>query len=374
MPKDSLPVVWDIPPHTSAKHEMLRRYLGAWFGIFGHSQHQTRANFIDGFAGPGVYESGEPGSPIIAVRTLLEHTAFDSMSTTFNFLLNENDEERAAVLTTEVEELRRTVGGWPENVKVQVTNENFFDLGEEILGAMQPGQSLAPTFFFIDPFGYKDLPLDLIRRLLHARGCELLFYFDFNSVNRFGTAHVVDPALTEYFGTDAFQHAPPSGDPGRAAYFHDLFEDQLRSECGLTFIQSFEMIRSSGHTGYYLFFGTRNFTAFDKMKQAMWAIDPSGQYRFSDRYADEDVLFQADVDTTLLRREMLREFAGRDVGIEDLTEWVVINTPFASTHVKRASLKVLEDDGQIEIASSPRKRRGTYPDGTVLRFPVTPHP
>ncbi len=36
MPKgDSLPTVWRRPPHTKAKHDILTRYLGAWFGIFG---------------------------------------------------------------------------------------------------------------------------------------------------------------------------------------------------------------------------------------------------------------------------------------------------------------------------------------------------
>lgn len=369
MSKDDLPPVWEIPAHTSAKHEMLRRYLGAWFGIFGRSQWQQRANYIDGFAGPGVYESGEPGSPVIALRTLLEHTSFASMATHFNFLFNEGDPERADILRDQVEAVRVEAGGWPGNVNVQVCNDNFFDLGEELLGAMEPGKVLAPTFFFIDPFGYKDVPLSLIRRLLDHKGCELLFYFDFNSVNRFGTAHVVDPTLTEYFGTDAFQHAPKSGDPRRAAYFHDLFEAQLRSECGLSYIQSFEMVRSSGHTGYYLFFGTRNLDAFDKMKQAMWAIDPTGNYRFSDRYADVDVLFGDEVDTTPLRGELLRQFAGRSVLIEVVTQWVIMSTPFASNHVKRASLKVLEDADQISVTGKPGRRRGNYPDGTVIHFP-----
>ena len=35
-PKDT---IWEIEPHTQAKHEILRRYLGAWFPILGtHNQ------------------------------------------------------------------------------------------------------------------------------------------------------------------------------------------------------------------------------------------------------------------------------------------------------------------------------------------------
>ncbi len=65
---------WKLEPHTAAKHEILRQYLNAWFPILG-SQHE-RVVFLDGFAGPGIYEDGEPGSPIIALRTLLEHAFF----------------------------------------------------------------------------------------------------------------------------------------------------------------------------------------------------------------------------------------------------------------------------------------------------------
>lgn len=32
---DNLPTVWERPPHMKAKHDILVRYLGAWFGIFG---------------------------------------------------------------------------------------------------------------------------------------------------------------------------------------------------------------------------------------------------------------------------------------------------------------------------------------------------
>ncbi|MGB9800713.1 MAG: hypothetical protein ACPLUL_11530 [Thermanaerothrix sp.] len=43
--------VWKIELHTKAKHEILRRYLGAWFGILGSKI--PRVVYIDGFCGPG---------------------------------------------------------------------------------------------------------------------------------------------------------------------------------------------------------------------------------------------------------------------------------------------------------------------------------
>lgn len=59
-----LDTIWDIEPHTAAKHDILRRYLQAWIPILG-STHE-RIVYIDAFAGPGIYKGGEDGSPIVA--------------------------------------------------------------------------------------------------------------------------------------------------------------------------------------------------------------------------------------------------------------------------------------------------------------------
>jgi hypothetical protein len=44
------------------------------------SSWNKRLIFTDGFYGPGEYETGEEGSPLIALRTLLEHSYFDGTS------------------------------------------------------------------------------------------------------------------------------------------------------------------------------------------------------------------------------------------------------------------------------------------------------
>src|SRR3954447_7851247 len=55
---------WWYPEHTAAKHEILRRYLGAWLAILGRGRHPQLV-LIDGFAGRGKYMEGQSGSPRI---------------------------------------------------------------------------------------------------------------------------------------------------------------------------------------------------------------------------------------------------------------------------------------------------------------------
>jgi three-Cys-motif partner protein len=70
MPQKKLPTIWNAPPHTIAKIEMLRAYLVAWFQILGRSRPGQDLLYVDGFAGPGEYlrfstrclERGERGA------------------------------------------------------------------------------------------------------------------------------------------------------------------------------------------------------------------------------------------------------------------------------------------------------------------------
>ncbi len=68
VPKDT---TWEISAHTEAKHEILRRYLGAWFPIL--NRYNGRIVYIDGFSGPGRYKDGKPGSPLVALDVALTH-------------------------------------------------------------------------------------------------------------------------------------------------------------------------------------------------------------------------------------------------------------------------------------------------------------
>ncbi|MBO9523513.1 MAG: three-Cys-motif partner protein TcmP [Nocardioidaceae bacterium] len=363
---DNLDTVWDRPAHTKAKHDILVKYLQAWFAIMGGSSWVSKAGVLDGFAGPGVYSEGEPGSPVLVLNALLDHAHFGRWDgTEFIFLFNEQDPERYASLDAVIADLANDPSRpLPKNIKIHPANRNFSELGEELLNGVTNG--LIPLFAFVDPFGYKDCSMDLIRRLLQYDKGELFIYFDFNSVNRFATAGNVDDRFEELFGCDDFKNAPASGEE-RRIFLHDLYESQLRKVCSFAHVRSFAMVNEKGRIGNYLFFCTRDLQAFDRMKAAMWSLDRSGEYRFEDRLADQEVLFDPELDTRPLQDELALHFAGRTVSIDEVVNYVIADTPYYSGQVRRSTLKPMQADGRI---SSPNQvRRGTYPAGTLITFP-----
>jgi hypothetical protein len=107
------------------------------------------------------------------------------------------------------------------------------------------------------------------------------------------------------------------------------------------------------------------------MKEAMWKVDAAGTFQFSD-YTDADrtiKLFEDRPDFEELKRMLLVKFGGTDVPIEELTDFVLAETPFLRTHFKTQILKPMELAGESSVVQAKEgRRRGTFPDRTVLRF------
>ncbi len=106
------------------------------------------------------------------------------------------------------------------------------------------------------------------------------------------------------------------------------------------------------------------------MKDAMWSLDPIAGTRFSGHAGDQQMLFSEELDVSPLRRALLDRFTGESVAVEVIERFVIEETDYKATHYKKQVLKVLEEDGLL-LCESDRKRRGTYPKGTKLRF-LTP--
>lgn len=133
---------WKIEEHTKAKHEILKRYLGAWFPIL--SKWSGKIIYLDGFAGPGVYEGGEDGSPVVALQTAVDHVLASHFKEIVFFFIEE-DKKRAEMLT---EVLKKKFPALPKNIKYFVEgNAEFAPTFENVLNNLEKqGSKIAPHF------------------------------------------------------------------------------------------------------------------------------------------------------------------------------------------------------------------------------------
>lgn len=355
-----------MDPHTKAKHEILENYLKAWFPILATTS--GRIIYLDGFAGPGIYEGGEEGSPLIALRTAIDHIHQPRFKAEIRFVFIERDPERVSRLRTVLNERFRELHS---NISYKILDREFAPTLSSVLDNLENiGAKLAPTFAFLDPFGFSGLPLDIIGRMLNYDRCEVLITFMSGFVNRF-TDELREPALDELFATTEWREIREVEDSeARRRFLIDLYKRQLRNVGGATYVRNFEMIGKHNQPIYHLVYGTKHWKGLKAMKEAMWKVDRRGTYTFSDitdvnqkfliDYSDEKHWLQQVADV------VFNEFRGQTKTVEEVHKFVVTETPYI---FRKSILKYLENMEVPKIVDvSGRKRRFTYPEGCSIRF------
>ena len=360
--------IWEAPAHTLAKLDLLRGYLRAWFPILAQGSY-PRVIFLDGFAGLGTYKAGEPGSPIVALKTLVEHEAFARLvETTFEFIFVERCVDRFESLEYEVDSFWLQLGGRPNNITTRLYNSAFADVAEHLISSGHLAHD--PVLAFVDPFGWSGIPMSTLRNLLLASGREALINFAYDSVSRF-VDHpdaAISSQISELFGTedDRLLDVHTLEGEERKNHLRGLYLTQLQKRVGFSHAKSFEMVDDDrNRTAYYLMFGSHHRKGLKVMKEAMWNLDPVYGTRFRGSLGDQEVLFQLEPDIAPLRKAILSRFDKDTVDSDDVKGFVIEDTDYLESHGRQV-LKELEQEGRITCSN--RKKSLTYPDGTMIEF------
>src|SRR5690606_5695203 len=128
------------------------------------------------------------------------------------------------------------------------------------LDAIQKGYTLIPSFCFIDPFGFKDTPFDVIKKYLSNPKSEIFLNFIYEETNRFLTAknEKVKAHMQRHFGVDEIDSIQKlvKGKQAleRKQLIVDLYSRQLLENTDVEHVLSFE-IKKDGRTKLILFYG-----------------------------------------------------------------------------------------------------------------------
>lgn len=313
-----------------AKHQLLKRYLGGWFPILG--SWSGRVLYVDCHAGRGRHKTGHEGSPILALNVLLDHSHRDRIleDTKVNFVFCEIDEKKFRILSEEIEGL----GDVPENIIIAPFQENYEQfLRATIVELKQRGQQLAPTFAFVDPYGFT-IPMDLMNDLLEFPACELFINFMFRyvdlGINNESQKNNMDLLFgcTEWRGlTSAKIHDPRQ----RAESIIQLYSKQLKAK----YVTHMYMRGENNALKYVLIHATNNKRGRELMKEAIWNIKPDGSFTAYERHRPEQlILIQPEPNLSPLEDRIWEDFAGEKVYANQLHEWIV-GEIFRKTHLHK---------------------------------------
>ena len=368
MPPNTL--LWPLEPHTEGKHRVLRHYLDAWLPIMMSTNQKVL--FVDAFAGPGKYTGGGDGSPLIALDAYLEHQNIPGRSGQIDFIFIEKRADRAQhleyVLSSRPAEL-------PTTCTFEVINGTFTQELSSALDAIDAQRStLAPAFVMIDPFGVSDTPMDLIGRILQNPKSEVYISFMSRDINRFNTVPQYETALDGLFGCENWREGwQMANGPDKIEFFYQLYEGQLRS-AGAKYVIRFDLFEDDALV-YALFFATKNDLGCDKMKQAIWKVDPFGNFQFKSATRDQMILGPSFANLNRIDEVLVSEFGiNADVSIDSLERFMRSDETLFHSGQLKSRLGEMEANGTLEVVQSERLRRRAFPGGTVLRFVDPPPP
>jgi three-Cys-motif partner protein len=282
------------------------------------------------------------------------------------FLFIDEDKARINHLQFEISKL-----DLPAKFTVKCAHREFEDIVTQLLDRLDSlGLSIAPTFVFIDPFGFAGVPYSLVSRLLNKPRCETLITFMVDSVNRW-LSHpkkAVRDHIEQIFGTDECFNITG---PDRAERLRDLYQRQLKKRA--RFVRYFEMRNQSGHAVYFLFFAGNHRLGHIKMKEAMWAVDPDGEFRFSDlTNSDQRIMFGPD-QSPLVWVLIYERFKGRKLEVREIREFIEDDTPLLAKHMRAALLQQEStSSAQLEIdqfkSDGKPRRKSSFPDEAIITF------
>jgi len=360
---------------SQIKARIIAKYFWAWARVIIPAARKTskRIAYLDLFAGPGRYNDGTLSTPLLVLQRAIDEPDMRDMLVT---LFNDRDSASASALQKAIDDQS---GIETLRYKPIVRNE---EVGENVV-KMFEAMRLVPTFFFVDPWGYKGLSLGLVNSVLKNWGCDCVFFFNYNRVNMGLTNEAVREHIDALFGAERAMGIRDALD-GLKPFEREIFivEELSRAlkEMGGDYVLPFTFKNADGsRTTHHLIFVSKNFKGYEIMKDIMAAesseraqgVPSFGYSPASERFP---LLFELIRPLDELEDMLLRDFGGRSATMLEIYASHSVGRPYVKSNYKKA-LANLERSSKVSVeptAGQRPKRKGevTFADSVRVRFPV----
>lgn len=340
---------------SAVKHKLLEKYLAAWVKKLG-SRHR-KLLYVDGFAGQGEYEDGSLGSPLIAVRVA------GRVYKKGNFLciFIEKDGECFENLETKIKST-----SVPSHIHIITKKDAFANVAAEILDDVEKkGYNLAPSFWFIDPFGFKGFPLPLVERIMDNRWAEILVTFVARDISRFLKNPSNEKPLNELYGSEVWKEALRLRSPDRDKKLRDLYIKCLKDEGIAHYVNSFQVnMPQQLRTIYYLIHATNHFDGFKIMKDVMYTTGTPGAFAYMGPEEGQLQLFSGQ--PMGFKDYLSKRFRGKTLTFDQVLQMSYEETDLIEKHYREA-IKEMESARPpgVQIRRVTSKRRGLNKDDLI---------
>jgi len=327
---------WPYEEQTKIKHEVFADYFDKWVKILGKFH---KLNYIDCFAGCGAYHDDGKiyyGSPVLAAKIIKT----DQKDAVLVIIDKKRKNLKNLEKIFEYEDLKDT--------KIIPIHQDF---DKTINDMLDKKSNLAPTFFFIDPWGFSINYLTL-KRIMEIEKSEIFMNFMFNAVNRFLSLPKLEETTTKLFGTDKWKELIHLRGEEREKRIINLYKTQLEKFADYVYYFPMEFPHRK-RTYYYLVHLTNHLKGCSIMKSC-FASHNLGRTAYRGDRSGQQTLFE----TEQIRLQSAKEFFLRKYNTAsktfiDILKENISKTDYLESEMSRA-FKEGEKDGCLFIDRRPR--------------------
>jgi three-Cys-motif partner protein len=284
---EPLPVLGE---HSVAKHDIFEQYVGVYIERLTRTPSQTMLNLtiVDGFSGGGLYRRGSSevdGSPlrlltaVEAADAALKAARSKGFAVRADFFFVDENLQHVAFLSDLL--VKRGYGS-RLGQDIFIRCATFEDACPDILAHIQRKGTAHRSLFFLDQYGWSDVRLDTIRRILGTlKNPEILLTFavdaliDFLSVKTAETQALLNVEISRE-DVRALMDLK-SGDGWRYLIQNGLYR-HVQQRTGSRFYTPFFIHSVDAHRSYWLLHLSNHRQARDEMGKLHWRLNNRFQH------------------------------------------------------------------------------------------------
>ena len=356
---------------SAVKTNLVSKYFWSWAKVMIGTYKQQGNNagniaYIDLFAGPGRYKDGTASTPVFVLQQAIADPELRNRLIT---IFNDKDQNHSRSLEQAIRAL--------PNLHLlrhapRVMNQ---EVGDNIVRMFEQMQMI-PTFFFVDPWGYKGLSLRLINAVLKDWGSDCIFFFNYNRINMGLHNDAVEDHMNALFGklrADLLRERlrPLSPQQRELTIVEELCQALRGTE--RRYVLPFRFRNDAGlRTSHHLIFVSKHHRGYDIMKEIMAressaVAEGVASFEYNPADARQPLLFQLAQPLAELEEMLLTTFAGRTLSMLQIYQQHNVDTPYIKRNYKDALLR-LEAQGKIQTAPT-KRRKGSFADHVMVTFP-----
>ena len=358
--------------HSRAKVEFYEKYLERYLPILSLTKYVSAINIYDVFCGRGVYENGGEGSPVRALKAIVDAKKKYPSNTRIALRLNDKEEQN---IESVKQYIAQEVPGYEQYCDVKFASVDAESLLDSMAVWLAGTRNDERNLLFIDPYGYKTIHKDTLDRLMSNGRTEIILFLPVSFMHRFKDyaleADTETIAPLRRFTEDFFPEGHPIRNVDEEMNVHEYIDclKEAFSYGDKYYTASYQIEREKGKF-FALFFMTSNLLGFEKILEVKWKLDEEDGNGFRLAKASPYVqmsLFEEDF-ALAKRQEHSRRL--REAMIDYLEEprnnsqvyEFVMRKGYLKQH-GNGILKQLQDEGRldvVDIASGNAARKGSF--------------